>query len=145
MIIILLAKCEHGFLLTSDIEKTKTLQQGVNEIKILNDLILSEIDWQSNQPISTNANIAMVTILKNMSNISHWMQKFAKSSYWTDHRRVNTGEKPYECGSCNMKFAHLASLTYQNWRVHAWKRLYYLTINVKNHFFYQIDIWPIKS
>ncbi len=44
MIIILLAKCEHGFLLTSDIEKTKTLQQGVNEIKILNDLILSEID-----------------------------------------------------------------------------------------------------
>jgi hypothetical protein len=53
-----------GFLMTSEIEKAKTLQQSANEIKILGDLILSKIDWQSNQLVSTISNLAMVTNLK---------------------------------------------------------------------------------
>jgi hypothetical protein len=49
--------------MTSEIEKAKTLQ-GANEIKILDDLILCEIDWQSNELVSTISNLAIVTNLK---------------------------------------------------------------------------------
>jgi hypothetical protein len=56
--------------MTSEIEKAKTLQ-GANEIKILDDLILCEIDWQSNQLVSTISNLAIVTNLKYAKCTSH--------------------------------------------------------------------------
>jgi hypothetical protein len=53
-----------GFFLTTEIEKAKLLQQGANEIKILDDLMLSEIDWQSFELIRAMSNMAMVMNLK---------------------------------------------------------------------------------
>jgi len=37
-------------------------------------------------------------------------KKFARSNVLAVHKRLHTGEQPYECGSCHMKFGDLSNL-----------------------------------
>jgi superfamily II DNA/RNA helicase len=45
-------------------------------------------------------------------------QRVGRTNNLIVHKRIHTGEKPYECDYCQMKFSHPSNLTYHNRRVH---------------------------